>query len=509
MEKFIELHQDHIHGVISCFDRMIFHGHSSLGWSDNAEWFLSENNILIKDFKNYAKKLSHTLRDHALETAHRFKRPYFTPEGRYNKEERARKIMERDAITDGLVAVFSAMEKSPSFKMVPGKGRPRLKRDQIPQLCLYYYLAHPEFGLMHVRIQTWMPFTVQIYVNGHEWLARQMAEKNIDFEQADNCFTRIGDFEEAQKLADRFPKLKWEKILQKFADMVNPLPKEKFPKNYFWVTDQAEYSTDIIFKNPARLEPLYEKLLEHSIRQFGPKDVLTFLGKKFDGRFTGDQINSMKKRYPGARVKHWVGGNWMKMYNKSGSVLRIETVINDPHSFRILRRGKRKGEIIYGWFPMAKGVANLYRYQEICTAANRNYLNALSEEADPRPARESLNRLTAPVTRKKHRYGGFNPVKEQDISIFKTVMSGDFVPFGFQNRDVRRRFFGPDPARGNHSRRSAATGRIFKKLEAHGLITKIPRSRRWRVTPDGRTLMAAAIRIYDVGWAEIIDNKAA
>jgi hypothetical protein len=79
----------------------------------------------------------HTLRDHALAPAHRVKRPYFTPEGRDNKEERARKIMERDAITDGLVAVFSTMGKSPSFKMVPGKGRPRLKRDQIPQICLY------------------------------------------------------------------------------------------------------------------------------------------------------------------------------------------------------------------------------------------------------------------------------------------------------------------------------------------------------------------------------------
>jgi hypothetical protein len=473
------------------------------------EKYLACNGMLIKDFKNYALVLSGQLREHALQTALNSNRPYFPPEGKYDKEERAQAIAARDGITTGLVCVMSALESSPTFKMVPGENRPRLINASRPCLCLYYYIMDRQFGLMHIRIQTWLPFTVQIYLNGHEWLARKMTRHGLNYEQADNCFTWIENPVRAQKFADEFQRLKWERILPVFARQVNPLPGKLFPRNYYWVIAQAEYATDVMFKDPAMLEALYEKLLERSILRFGPKDVLTFLGKKFDGRFTGDQINAMKKRWPGARVKHWMKNNWMKMYNKFGLVLRVETVINDPYSFKILRYGKRQGERVYGWFPMAKGVANLYRYAEISLAANGHYLEALSVENDPRPARESLQKLTLPVSRNGHAYGGFNPVKKEDVEIFKAVMNGDYIAFGFQNRELRARLFAPAKSKKTALRLSARTSRLLKKLQSHGLIAKIPRSRRWRVTEEGWKTMSTAVEIFERGWQQVLENKAA
>lgn len=509
MEKFIAAHQDNIHGVISCVDRIIFKGYSPLSWTDSMMKYLNYNNLLIKDFKSHAQALSHRLRDHGKAVAAQYGRPYFPPEGKYDKENRAREIIERDHIDSGLVAVMAARESSPTFQMVGGVGRPRLVPASIPQLCLYYYLLHPEFGLMHIRIQTWLPFTVQIYLNGHDWLARRMTQSGIDYEQLDNCFARIDDPVRAQELSDEFCRLKWTEILPSFARQVNPLPEECFPQNYYWVTDQAEYATDVMFKNNAVLEPLYEKLLERAIRRFGPKDVLTFLGKKFDGRFTGEQINSMKKRWQGTRVKHWVRKNWMKMYDKFGRVLRVETVFNDPYGFKVLRYGKRDGDMIYGWFPLGKGVANLYRYGEIGAVANGNYLDALAVEPDPRPARESLQAVSEPVTRHGHRYGGFNPLETATVQLFKAVMNGDFVAFGFQNRDLREALFEPARSRKTAARLSAKAGRLLKKLQSHGLIAKVPRSRRWRVTANGWTIMSTAIEIYDVGWSQMLDKQAA
>lgn len=509
MKKFIEKHNDNIHGVLSCVDRIIFKGYSSLSWSKNMEDFLTYNGMLIKDFKNYAITLSKQLREHGLNTALNSGRPYFRPEGKYNKEDRAREIAERDNITNGLVCVISAMESSPTFKMIPGENRPKLINTSIPCLCLYYYIMDRKFGMMHVRIQTWLPFTVQIYINGHEWLARKMTRHGIKYEQADNCFTWIDAPHRAQKFADEFQRIKWERILPVFAQYVNPLPDKLFPQNYYWVTAQAEYATDIMFKNPALLEVLYEKLLERSILRFGPKDVLTFFGKKFDGRFKGDQINSMKKRWPGARVKHWMKNNWIKMYNKFGSVLRVETVINDPYSFKILRYGKRKGEQVYGWFPMGKGVANLYRYAEISLSANGSYLDALSIESDLRPARESLQKLTSPIVHKGKKYPRFNPVANSDIELFKTVMGGDYVAFGFQNRDIRLKLFQKTESKKERLGLSVKTGRLLKKLQVHGLIKKVPRSRRWKVTEEGWSIMSSAIEIYDIGWHQVIERKIA
>jgi len=506
MQKFIEAHKDNIHGSISCVDRIIFKGYSFLSWAENMEKYLSHNGVLLKDFKNFALRLSGTIKSHGLETALQSGRPYLKPCGKLDKEDKARDIAQKDNITEGLICVISAMESSPTFKMIPSKDRPKLINTSIPQLCLYYYFMDKEFGMMHIRIQTWLPFTVQIYINGHEWLARQMTKADMQYLQQDNCFVEIKDMKGAQDLADKFQRIDWISLLSSWARQVNPLPDKQFPQSYYWSLDQVEYSTDIIFKNSTVLNVLYKKLLERSILRFGPKDVLTFLGKKFDGRFTGDQINSMKVRFEGARVKHWMNKNWIKMYNKFGNVLRIETVINDPYSFRILRRGIRNGKEIFGWFPMAKGVSNLYRYAEIGLSANSHYLDALAVESDPRPAKESLRQISSPVVANGRRFGAFNPVNETSISIFKAVMNGDYAAFGFQNRNIRNALFAGE--RTQLERQSAKTSRLLKKLQAHGFISKVQRSRRWRVTDNGWRTMTAAVEIYERGWQQTIDKQA-
>ena len=197
------------------------------------------------------------------------------------------------------------------------------------------------------------------------------------------------------------------------------------------------------------------------------------------------------------------------MYNKFGSVLRVETVINDPYSFKILRHGKRNGAQVYGWFPMAKGVANLYRYGEIGFAANHAYLDALAIVRDDRPAKESLQKLTEPIRRKGKSYGAFNPLRSEEIRLFRSVVNGNFIAFGFQNRDIREAIFGRSESRRETTRLSAKIGRYLKKLQMHGLIAKVPRSRRWKVTSYGWQTMQAAIEIYNIGWAQVIDRKAA
>ena len=119
--------------------------------------------------------------------------------------------------------MLQVMETCRTVKLRHGKGRPRLAFARRPQRVLYYYFLDPEFGLMHVRLQTWFPFTVQVYVNGHDWLARQMLHQKFGFVQRDNAFTQLDEPVVAQRLADRFPKLPWVKILNRWVRRVNPL----------------------------------------------------------------------------------------------------------------------------------------------------------------------------------------------------------------------------------------------------------------------------------------------
>ena len=130
------------------------------------------------------------------------------------------------------------------------------------------------------------------------------------------------------------------------------------------------------------------RLLEHSTLHFGAKDVLSFLGRKLTGHFQGEVVTDrfdppLRGRLPGRRVKHRMKQNWLKMYDKAGFVLRVETVINQPEEFRVRRRVRRGRRPVIAWAPLRKSVAYLFRYREISLQSNSRYLNALAQVDDP------------------------------------------------------------------------------------------------------------------------------
>jgi hypothetical protein len=166
--------------------------------------------------------------------------------------------------------------------------------------------------------------------------------------QQHNAFTQLDDPAQVQRLADRFAQLNWPKVLNRWARQVNPLLCELFPGYpVHWVIDQAEYATDLLFTSRAALAGLYPALLGYAAQTFTPKDILRFLGRKWDRRFDGEVHTEYEdERWFGTRIKHRMKTNWLKMYDKFGLVLRIETVINDPREFRVrwlrTREGRRE-----------------------------------------------------------------------------------------------------------------------------------------------------------------------
>src|SRR6185369_9057052 len=109
-------------------------------------------------------------------------------------------------------------------------------------------------------------------------------------------------------------------------------------QDYYWVADQSEYATDVLFTDAAALASLYPRLVEHARACLSAEDVLKFLGRKLTAPFQGEVQTHVGRRPEGVRVKHVMKSNRLKMYDKAGSVLRIETVINDPTEFRVRRR---------------------------------------------------------------------------------------------------------------------------------------------------------------------------
>jgi hypothetical protein len=129
-------------------------------------------------------------------------RPWEYHAGDIDKEAWAKKQVSLASLAEGLVGVLCVMEACPTFKLKPQSERPTFVSRRVPQRVLYYYFLDRDLGLIHVRLQTWAPFTCQVYANAHDYLARQLRKKGIAFEQIDNAFVQLGDIAAAQRGAD-------------------------------------------------------------------------------------------------------------------------------------------------------------------------------------------------------------------------------------------------------------------------------------------------------------------
>ncbi len=483
--------------VLDCYDRVMFKGHLPFGSDSHLNAYVDGVlQMRRKDFLPFVQQQSQVLVDHARQAAADAEAPYHHYEYRCHKEAIVRRILQERPRDDGLIAVLCCKETCRTVKLAHGHGRPRLYYAKRPQRVLYYYFLDPQFGLLHVRVQTWFPYTMQVYVNGHEWLARQMLDAKIGFVQHDNAFTQLEAPAQAQTMADHFPRLPWVKQLRRWAQTVNPLLGAWLGKrDYYWVIDQAEYSTDLLFKNRAALAALYPRLVEHALLYFSAKDILTFLGRRLHPHFDGEVLTMChKERIPGTRIKHRMKNNWLKMYDKFGLVLRIETVINQPREFRVRRRCVRQGREQMAWCPMNKGVANFYHYHKVAHTANHRYLDALAVVNAPSATHQQLDRISDPAPFHGRRRRGLNLLRSAEQKLFHAVLQGDHCLNGFRNRDVAEALYGRAPKEvAARRRRTHRVSRLLQLLRAHGLIAKIAHAHRYRVTDKGMTLMSAAV----------------
>jgi hypothetical protein len=500
-KRFVQSFAEIIVSVLTCFDRVIFKGYLPFGGEEHLNsWVDYGLKMKRKDFLPFLSQHSESLVDHAKALAERAGRPYEYRQGKFNKEKFIDKLIREQRLSEGLVAVLCTQETCRTVKLKYARKRPRLVFARRPQRVLYAYHLDRQFGLMYVRLETWFPYTIQVYVNGHHWLARQMRARRWGFVQHDNAFTALDQPQKAQSLADRFAQLDWVKQLTRWARRVNPHVRRGgwlAGMNYYWVTEQAEYATDVLFASRSRLRELYPRLIDHAVVNFSARDILMFLGRKLHGNFQGEVLTDCKKkRHPGVRIKHRVKGNWLKMYDKFGLILRVETVINQPREFSVRRRRTRNGQRQTVSCPMNKGVANLPSYQRVARAANHRYLEALSVVDDPAAGYQQVAQLTESKLHRGRRYAGFNPARRQDVRLFQAVLSGDHLLRGFRNAAIREALWGRPRDRREDRRRARQVTRLLKRLHVRGLLAKIPRTRRWRVTARGQHLLRTIIQLH-------------
>ncbi len=382
------------------------------------------------------------------------------------------------------------MEACTSYKAWHDKRTHQTFLRPAPGRCLhyYFYFIDAELGLVYLRVPTWCPFRLQFYCNGHSWLARQLAAAGIEYTMADNAFLRIDDWDRAQQLADSLSPDVLHRILDHYAQLCCPVI-DVFNQTYHWSLMQVECSTDLAFRSDAIMKPLYEALSREAIVSVKAPQVMHFLGKKMSPQLAQDVESQLSTRIEGTCIKHRLGKHSVKMYDKFGRVLRIETTTNNVSFFKHHRKVEhRDGSTSRDQAAVKKSIYSLIDLREILLGCNRRYLDFLSALDDFSAGTRCLDKLTTPREINGHRVKGFNFFDKTEHDLLCSLQHPEFNICGVRRANLK-------PFLPNLS--AASITRYIRRLRDFGLIKKIAGSYRYYLTRIGRNAIAAACHITE------------
>lgn len=510
MNEFIARYTDKITGTLSGFDRLVFRGTLRLVNFVEGMWhYLHANDVLLKDFKSHVETVTERIKIASTAEAERLGRPVrYLNSSTIDKNDLARQIAKEDSIEQGLVCVLSCVEPCRTYEIHRNAASKHLELRLCSRKCmfLYHYWIDPMFGWMNARIQTWFPFPIQICVNGREWLGTRMRQEGLGFVAAGNCFPLVENWHRAQQLLHEQLQTAWPDSLDPIARRLNPEHDQifgKYPASYYWTTYQSEWAIDVVFRNKEDLSRLYPRLVHHGLTSFSCADVIRYLGKptRLDGQiprnFSGSVVTDLKCREEGVRLKHSVNGNSVKLYDKAftavGNVLRFETTIQNTDDFRVYRSKQGDPEGEKQWRKLRRGIADLHRRAEISRKATERYADAYSAIEDDATLEELIRRLEQHTQWNGRRVRALRPFGD-DTPLLKAINRGEFAISGFRNRDLQAIFYStPAPSLSEQRRRAATISRKLRLLRAHGLISKVPHTHRYLLTPLGRKAIVAIL----------------
>jgi hypothetical protein len=502
MDQLIKAFGDAIVGVSHGFDRIVFQGMiRPLMYSEGAMGFFGRRRILFKDAKNWVTEHTNRLCSAVQEWSLRECGEGITPlpSSRTRKEEVARQRQKDKGITVGPIGVWSCVESGATYRLARAEGAPVLRYYSGRCKHLYTYLDHPDYGFMSIRMQTWLPYRIQIAMNGREWLSRQLEKAGVGFERLGNKIIRIDDFDAMQPLLDQQLRTDWCSLLNSFVPQAFPTitPTLGPELSYTWNLWQSEWASDFLFKDRVDLYDVWHHMVRHAFIGGHPERLLRYFGHplKKDGQPRRNFGKSLKSTIldldEGCRVRHWLNSNSVKAYTEWNN-LRIESTINDPSAFKAYRRkqGASKDAPVQ-LLALRKGVADTARRAQVSQGINNRLAEHLATTRSSQPFESVLDKVTKGKRKRRRTVRGLEPTSK-DRALLIAIADPRFTVGGLANKDLRGLLAEDDRYIGKTDKqRSGMTTRSIRLLRDHGVLRKLPSCHRYQLTSKGRQLVTA------------------
>jgi hypothetical protein len=503
MDTLLNKFEGKIKCVLEGFDRIVFKGIlRPICFAAGMQSFLSRNGILNKDYKDWISGKSDTIITNAAEytmdqcgTDIQYLSSYHT-----RKEALAHDLQKKSGIQSGLIGTLSCVESCNTFKSAYDKAARFPQIQQNPSRCkhLYFYYDHEDYGFMSVRLQTWAPYEIQIAMNGREWLRRSLEKSGSQFVLEGNKFFDLEDYDLAQQLLDSQLDTRWVETLSGFLPQVFPSMQALHGENidYTWTLWQSEWAKDYLFKDPRVLNDHMEHLLRHAFLTGTSERVLRYFGRpvRANGQphWAADPelLTRMNLWYDGARIRHWMDQNSLKLYNEQ-NVLRFEFTMNNPARFLIRRTVEGSKSKEKKLLPMRKGIADIVVRTQICSSRIKNLTEEVAALEEDISVGEILSKVIQPLKTNGKRFRGLD-VTGKDLALLQAIADPKYNVDAITNKNLQV-VLGSSPwAKGLSGRSlSARIGRHLRLLREHGLIKKLPNQHRYMLTDKGRLLTTA------------------
>lgn len=524
--SFEEIYNSKLFGAIRGFDRIRFRGTIlSISESAGLGQMLCGLGVLLVQFKEFFLGITARILAGAKKYCEEKNVEYIWAMEKADKDAMAKRALgEKPAGYTGPLFCLGTLEGCVTANIVRNKSKKRLELAMKPGKCthLYLYFNHREYGLGHVRLQTWAPFGVHVCLNGRSWLENQLKASGLRYEKAENCFRWLEDAGRAQALFDAQLASDWKSLLDglvaEFMPWLEPSLGGIVPK-YYWSADETEFATDYMFRNGGELDRMFPMFVRFAMMTSDCPAVMRFFGKKPGWQGGGnppkDLRGDSRRRHEGVRVKHCANGNSVKAYNKQGTVLRVETTINNTRFFDVYRHPNDDPSRPMGWLPMRKGVADLCRRAEVSDRINRRYADHIAA-AD---TGERFGEVVGKVCRKASLQGrngksvnvrALRPGDPLDRRLLEFLKKGDWDLNGFANRDLDMFLNNGRAAKDavDKKHRSAKASRLIRLLRAHGLVKKVKNKNRYMVTEYGHKLGTAIALAENVSIKKLGEKAA-
>jgi hypothetical protein len=421
--------------------------------------------------------------------AQRLEVPVVTFQKGQRKDDVAKEFLARFRDEEGVLFIGKAQEKTGVFRTVSahnaqtGKRYPRIVRSTALVNQYYFYCIDRDFGPFFIKFCSYFPYTAKLCINGHEYLKRQLDKFGIAYEPLDNGILSCANPERLQRLCDG---LSGERIDLFFRKWLRRLPHPFAPKDraagyrYQLSILQAEFSLTQVLDRPVTGRVFFEDVIRENLDIGRPSQVqLVFerrVSRQTPGRFRTRVITEGVTPSLHIDYKH----SRIKQYHKEGRALRTETTINHTPDFGI---GKNL-------------IKNLPALRKIGFRANRRLLDVQRVSHDCALGEDAFRRVDHPALVDGQRIAALRFSDPHAQALLSALVLFVFLPGGFSNAELRQKLttlLGLDPGRMTSGKMSYD----LRRLRLHGLIERIPRTHRYRLTPFGLRSAIFFTRTYN------------